>query len=272
MIDLHGAPGSQNGFDNSGRRGAVGWTQGDTIAQTKAALQKLQDDFANHPAVAAIELLNEPMGPSLNMDTVRQFMSDSYSSLQGTNVAVAFHDAFQGVGAWNSWGGGMSNLLLDTHHYEVFDSGVLQLSPQDHVSNACAFGNQLAGSNKWAIAGEFTGAMTDCAKWLNGRGVGARYDGSFNFNGQGSSFIGSCDGQVSNTTADMPNRDAVKNFIGAQMVAFERAAGWIFWTWRTESAPQWSFKDLADAGLIDLKSLGKSRISSQQTLSSDVED
>ncbi len=32
MIDLHGAPGSQNGFDNSGRRGEVEWytTEGDT--------------------------------------------------------------------------------------------------------------------------------------------------------------------------------------------------------------------------------------------------
>ena len=25
MMDLHGAPGSQNGFDNSGRRGEVNW-------------------------------------------------------------------------------------------------------------------------------------------------------------------------------------------------------------------------------------------------------
>lgn len=39
VIDLHGAPGSQNGFDNSGRRGGIGWTQGDTIAQTRTALQ-----------------------------------------------------------------------------------------------------------------------------------------------------------------------------------------------------------------------------------------
>jgi glucan 1,3-beta-glucosidase len=28
LIDLHGAPGSQNGFDNSGRKGEVGFLRG----------------------------------------------------------------------------------------------------------------------------------------------------------------------------------------------------------------------------------------------------
>ena len=73
MIDLHGAPGSQNGFDNSGRKGAIDWTQGNTVAQTITALNKIRDDHASHPAVAAIELINEPLGPDLDMDTVRQF-------------------------------------------------------------------------------------------------------------------------------------------------------------------------------------------------------
>lgn len=75
MIDLHGAPGSQNGFDNSGKRGEVGWAQGNTVEQTLKAIRKIRDDHASHPAVASIELLNEPMGPSLDMDVVRQFVS-----------------------------------------------------------------------------------------------------------------------------------------------------------------------------------------------------
>lgn len=80
MIDLHGAPGSQNGFDNSGRRGKIEWTQGDSLKQTRKALNKIRDDWAGHDSVAAIELLNEPMGPSLDMDTVRQFMMVSFVS------------------------------------------------------------------------------------------------------------------------------------------------------------------------------------------------
>ncbi|KAI1388124.1 glucan 1,3-beta-glucosidase precursor [Hypoxylon trugodes] len=254
MIDLHGAPGSQNGLDNSGRRGAVTWTQGDTVKQTLTALNKLRDDFASHPAVASIELLNEPMSPDLNMDTVRQFMTDGASNLQGHNLAIAFHDAFLDVTSWNGWGGpsSSSSLLLDTHHYEVFDSNQLAMNIDGHVSSACAFGTQMATNNKWTISGEFTGAMTDCAQWLNGRGVGARYDGSFNYNGKSSSYIGSCSGKTSGTVAQFTEteRSDITRFINAQMVAYEKAAGWIFWAWKTETAPEWSFKDLANGRII----------------------
>ena len=252
MIDLHGAPGSQNGFDNSGRRGGIGWQQGSTVSQTITALNKIRDDHASHPAVAAIELVNEPMGPSLNMDTLRQFYMDGWGNLKNSQVAITFHDAFEGVTSWNNWGSGMWSLLLDTHHYEVFDSGSLQMGIQNHISTACGFGGSMASNNKWTIAGEWTGAMTDCAQWLNGRGVGARYDGTYNFNGQSSSQIGSCDGKYSGTVSGLgsADRNNIKSFIEAQIVAFEKAAGWIFWTWKNEAAPEWHFQNLTQAGLI----------------------
>ncbi|KAK0940122.1 hypothetical protein LTR29_008317 [Friedmanniomyces endolithicus] len=252
MIDLHGAPGSQNGFDNSGRKGAIDWTQGNTIAQTHTALNKIRDDHASHPAVAAIELLNEPMGPSLDMDTVRQFYMDGWGALDGSGVAITFHDAFEGVNSWNSWGAGMWALLLDTHHYQVFDSGSLQMGINQHISTACGFGGAMATNNKWTIAGEWSGAMTDCAQWLNGRGVGARYDGTYWVNGQGSQYIGSCDGKYSGTVAGLGDADYwnIKNFISAQISAFEKADGWIFWCWKNEAAPEWHFKDLVAGGLV----------------------
>ena len=33
-------------------------------------------------------------------------------------------------------------------------------------------------------------------------------------------------------------------------MAFEKADGWIFWTWKTESAPEWDFQDLVRNGMI----------------------
>lgn len=248
MIDLHGAKGSQNGFDNSGRYGAINWQQGDSITHTKNVLNKIRDDYASHPAVAAIELLNEPMGPSLNMDGVRQFYMDGWGNLENSNVAVTFHDAFQGVTAWNNWGSGMWNLLLDTHHYEIFDQGSVSMSPETHISTACGFGSQMASTGKWTIAGEFTGGITDCAKWLNGLGKGARYDGTF----PGSSYVGSCDGKYTGTVAGLSSADKynIGRFIEAQLDAFEKASGWIFWTWKTESAPEWDMQDLLKNGLF----------------------
>lgn len=248
LIDLHGAPQSQNGFDNSGRRGSVGWGGGDSIDQTHTALNKIRDDHASHPAVAAIELLNEPIASDIGDSTVSQFYMDGWGDLENSGVAITFHDAFEGVTAWNSFGSGMWNLLLDTHHYEIFDSGSLALSPTDHVGEACAFGGQMASTAFWTIAGEWTGALTDCAQWLNGRGVGARYDGSY----AGSTAIGSCDGKYSGTVAALSAADKsnIGHFIEAQLDAFEEAAGWIFWTWKNEAAPEWHMQDLLAAGIF----------------------
>lgn len=160
MIDLHGAPLSQNGFDNSGRRGPIDWTQGDSIQQTHTALNQIRDDHASHPAVAAIELVNEPMGPSLDLATLKQFYMDGWGDLESSHVAITFHDAFEGVNSWNDWGAGMWALLLDTHHYEVFDNAQLQMGISEHLSSACSFGEQMTLNNKWTIAGEWSGAMT----------------------------------------------------------------------------------------------------------------
>ncbi|CAK4033692.1 glycoside hydrolase family 5 [Lecanosticta acicola] len=252
LLDLHGAPGSQNGFDNSGRRGAIGWEKGDTVKQTIAALNKLRDDHAANEAVAAIELLNEPMGPQLDQNVLRQFYNDGWGNLRDSPVAPVFHDAFLGVNSWNNFGAGEANWILDTHHYEVFDAGSLQMGIQQHISTACQFGASMATNNKWTIAGEWTGAMTDCAKWLNGRGVGARYDGSYNYNGQGSSYIGSCDAKTTGTVAGLGEADHnnIKSFIQAQMAAYEKANGWIFWAWKNEAAPEWHFKNLTEAGMV----------------------
>lgn len=153
---------------------------------------------------------------------------------------------------WNNFGTNLANLVLDTHHYEIFDNGQVAQSPSSHVSSACGFGQQMASTNKVTISGEWTGAQTDCAKWLNGLGVGARYDGTYNVNGQGSNRIGSCDGKYTGTAAGLSSDDKknIRSFIEAQLDAYESADGWIFWTWKTESAPEWDMQDLLANGLF----------------------
>jgi glucan 1,3-beta-glucosidase len=112
MIDLHGAPGSQNGFDNSGRKGPIDWTQGRTVAQTLRALKKIRNDHASNPAVAAIELLNEPMGSVLDIDTIKQFYYNGWGDMKNAGVCVTIHDAFQGPGYWNDWGAGLWDVMV----------------------------------------------------------------------------------------------------------------------------------------------------------------
>lgn len=135
-----------------------------------------------------------------------------------------------------------------SHHYEVFNVDQLKLSPDDHIKSACDFGGQMAASPHNTISGEWTGGITDCAKWLNGKNKGARYDGTF----QNDQKIGSCAGKSSGSVANLSSDDKynIGRFIEAQLEGYEKAAGWIFWTWKTEGAPEWDMQDLLKNGLF----------------------
>ncbi|KAI9876945.1 MAG: exo-1,3-beta-glucanase [Pleopsidium flavum] len=256
MIDLHGAPGSQNGFDNSGRYGSINWQQGNTVSQTLNAIRGLAQRYASQTdVVTTIELLNEPFGPSLNLNDIKKFYYDGWGTIRDSNgdTAVTIHDAFQDVvDYWNGFmnvQSGVNHVILDTHQYQIFDQGQVSQSPSQHVSSACAYGaNKLSHVDKWTVVGEWTGAQTDCAKWLNGLGKGARYDGTLS----GSSYVGSCNGKFTGTVAGLSADDKfnLRHFIEAQLDAYEKRTGWFFWTWKTESAPEWHMKDLLANGLF----------------------
>ena len=86
IVDLHGAPGSQNGFDNSGHRvDYPGWhTESGAVARTNAIIRTLASKFAGNPSVVPIIApLNEPAGfYDEMMGTIRQYWYDSYGSIR----------------------------------------------------------------------------------------------------------------------------------------------------------------------------------------------
>jgi glucan 1,3-beta-glucosidase len=243
------APGSQNGFDNSGRYGAITWQQGDTTAQTLTAIQNLANRYAGDTdVVTSIELLNEPANWGIDMGALKQFYYDGWGNVRNANgqTAVVIHDAFESITSyWNGFmnsQSGMNNVILDT-------DGEVGRKPCEHVQVACQQASALSSTDKWTIVGEWTGAQTDCAKWLNGYGKGARYDGSLSGS---TGYYGDCQTKYQGTVdgllpADKTNLAA---FVEAQLDAYEARTGWIFWAWKTESAPEWHFQNLTRAGLI----------------------
>jgi glucan 1,3-beta-glucosidase len=250
------APGSQNGFDNSGRYGAITWQQGDTTAQTLTAIQNLANRYAGDTdVVTSIELLNEPANWGIDMGALKQFYYDGWGNVRNANgqTAVVIHDAFESITSyWNGFmnsQSGMNNVILDTHIYQIFSDGEVGRKPCEHVQVACQQASALSSTDKWTIVGEWTGAQTDCAKWLNGYGKGARYDGSLSGS---TGYYGDCQTKYQGTVdgllpADKTNLAA---FVEAQLDAYEARTGWIFWAWKTESAPEWHFQNLTRAGLI----------------------
>lgn len=113
------------------------------------------------------------------------------------------------------------------------------MSDQQHISSACSHESDLTSSTLLAVVGEWTPAANDCAKYLNGRGVGSRYEGSY----PGSTRVGSCIGL---TGAASSFSDEYKTFLRqhweAQVITFEKAGGWIQWTWKAENADEWTYK------------------------------
>lgn len=108
IIDVHGAPGSQNGFDNSGRRtSSPSWTQGDTTNQQLSVIGQIAKKYATseyQDTVAGIELLNEPLPERLAGGTgaVVQFSKDGFGKVREVgNTPVYASDAFQAGAFWN---------------------------------------------------------------------------------------------------------------------------------------------------------------------------
>lgn len=124
------------------------------------------------------------------------------------------------------------------------------MNEQQHIDQACGFGWNLRNVDKWTVTGEWSGAWTDCAKYLNGYGRGIRYEGTL----PGSWYVGNCGPKYSGTVQQMTadERRRLRRYIEAQVDAYEQASGWIFWTWKTQGAPEWDMKALFDAGLFPI--------------------
>lgn len=121
IIDLHGAPGSQNGYDNSGQRtNNPTWATNSTnVNRTIEILTFVAENVGG--MIDVLELLNEPAGFEGDQweDVIRQYWSDAYSAVRnavGTGLQVMIEDAFLGVDNWENFltSPGATGVLMDT--------------------------------------------------------------------------------------------------------------------------------------------------------------
>ncbi|RDB29660.1 Glucan 1,3-beta-glucosidase [Hypsizygus marmoreus] len=261
IIDLHGAPGSQNGFDNSGQKlsNPTWHTSQSYIARTNAIIKRIGSTYKDQTSVvAAIAPLNEPAGfrGADVLSVTRQYWYDSYGSIrysygtsQQSNTVVVLHDAFQSLSYWNGFMSypGWEGVIMDTHIYQMFSAAENQRTDAQHIQNACSKAGSLTSSSLWVIVGEWTPAATDCAKYLNGRGVGSRYDGSY----PGSTRVGSCTGKTGKaSTFSAAYKTFLRQYWEAQTSTYEKGQGWLQWTWKTEIADEWSYQAGLNNGWI----------------------
>ncbi|KAI9504306.1 glycoside hydrolase superfamily [Coemansia spiralis] len=261
ILDLHGVPGSQNGFDNSGQRGEIRWTK-DTkdIQRSLDSLAVLASIANEYPSVVAIQAVNEPANWGVSKRTITQFYNMAYSTIKAIapHVAVVFHDAFLPQKEWaDIIPRNLTDSFLDTHIYHVFVDELLELSAKEHIDKACKDGDGIGQFNDRTrtICGEFSLATTDCARWLNGFQRGARWDGSY-LTKAPITEDATCHGQERIETWNSKKKQFMKTFAMAQLQAYERGSGWIFWNFKTETADEWNYMKLVEAGIIPNSPVG----------------
>jgi aryl-phospho-beta-D-glucosidase BglC (GH1 family) len=252
IIDLHGAPGSQNGFDNSGQRMSYPtWQSNQTnVDRTddviKTIISMVDSQYETVPIIAP---LNEPAGYDGDqmLTVVKQYWYDSYGNIRypynssmESNTVVLIHDAFQSLSYWDGFMvDGYGGVAMDTHIYQMFSNEEVAYNYSQHISEACSYGSSLASFDLWIVVGEWTPASTDCAKWLNGRGTESRYDGTY----PGSTYVGSCTGKTGNATSFSSDyKNFMRQYWEAQVITYEKGDGWIQWTWKAEDADDWTYQ------------------------------
>ncbi len=222
MLDLHTAPGSQNGFDNGGIDGVLSWhLDSKNIDVTLDVLEAIARRYGHHPALHSLQVLNEPHW-TIDLSIMQSFYLRAYNRLRPIlpdTVTIVFHDSFR-FEPWKEFFtvNPMKNVMLDTHRYQCF-------SEIFHTMNATDFLNYPE-----SIVPELTDMETVIPVCIGEWSLGARvieYEGG---------------------------REALeKAFAKAQIEAYNHITGWIFWSYKiSDPNSGWNFRGLVERGIIDL--------------------
>ncbi|RPB16818.1 glycoside hydrolase [Morchella conica CCBAS932] len=277
-LDLHSVYGGANGWNHSGRLGPINWlngTDGELNGQKTLDLHAGMAEFFAQSRykniVTMYGLVNEPKMIYLDPQKVIDWSTKAHTVIRkaGYEGYIIFGDGFRGLTSWKGAFDGLDKLVLDVHQYVIFNVGQLSASHTAKVNFACiGWSQQLAQSLNTStgfgptIVGEWGQADTDCTPYLNNVGVGSRWEGTLNTTDGTAVSKPSCPSGT-DCSCEKANADAstytaeykqfLKMFAIAQMDAFEVGWGWMYWTWDTEKATQWSYKKGMAAGILPTK-------------------
>jgi glucan 1,3-beta-glucosidase len=224
LLDMHGAPGSQNGWDHSGKSGDCGWPQDEGNAiKTLAVLARLTRRYNNHPNLLGIELLNEPKW-TVPRRKLLKYYEAAYKMIRAEcapDVWVVFSDNFR-PRRWKRKlrGGGYAGVYIDTHQYQTFSKKDKRLDITGHIYKTLVkVPKSLRRMQRYhpVIVGEWSLALD--AESLKG--------------------------------LDAVELEAARRAYGAaQLLVYESAAAWFYWSYKTEGGGVWSLRDGIEKGWL----------------------
>ncbi|KAF8651973.1 hypothetical protein AX16_004616 [Volvariella volvacea WC 439] len=256
-LDLHALPGSQNGWNHSGKSGSVNFMHGVmglANAQRTLTYLRIITQFVSQEqyrdVVPVVGIVNEILWDTVGEGPVQSFYWAAYQAIRGaTGIGpgngpyIAIHEGFQGPAIWEGFLSGADRLALDQHPYLAFMRDTT--TPLDQmVRRPCDWAVATNYSQRVfgvTLGGEFSAAINDCGYWLSGIGStpsNPNCDIWDNWSSWNQTLI---DSMREVTLASM---DALQNFF--------------YWTWKigdssvlgTSSCPMWHYKLGLEMGWI----------------------
>ena len=239
VVDLHAAPGCQNGFDNGGIQNVREWhARQEYIDYSLLTLERLARRYGKHPALHGIEVLNEPHW-ELETGLLQRYTLDAYRRIRlycGAEVALIFHDGFRSFREYQGFMSGpeYDNVIFDIHRYQCF-------TPED--KNLDLFGHLHKIVVEWKNEADdiiaHSGLKTYVGEWSLGLdpNMAELWAQGVLDHGQ--------------TEMDAFQLDlAYRAYAAAQLACFEKYLGWFFWSYKTETMSLWSLRDCVERGWL----------------------
>jgi len=200
LLDLHGAPGSQNGVDHSGCSRGADWLENpDNIELTYKTIEIMAKRYAHHPALMGFEIANEPALKYCEggIDEIRKVYEKSYGIIRrhSKTCKVVFNELYEQC--YHSWAGQLVephyyNVIMDVHLYN-WQEPYTQEEPAQHIADAQGWSSTIdqVAADHPVIVGE----------WCFSTGTYVQ---------------------------------VLQPFVDACVESFTRSSGWYIWSWKVE--------------------------------------
>lgn len=224
LLDLHGAPGSQNGYNHSGKIGRAEWfSRHEYRDRTRQVLKSLHERYKNNPQYWGLQLLNEPKF-GVFRPALKRFYQATASDIDGKQKIV-FHDAFMP----RLMSGALRRdprAVMDVHLYHMTSVRARIQSVTRFVDTTeNRVGRLLSRVSKKqdVIIGEWSAVLR----------------------GESVSHL--------DKTA---RTELMERYARAQLAAYEtHAIGWFYWSYKTEKPGPWSYRASVASELLPRASL-----------------
>lgn len=226
IVDLHAAPGSQNGDAHSGTRdGYLEWPDSqDNIDKSISVIDFLAGRYASNSALLGIELLNEPRAPGVPVDTLKTYYKRGYDTVRkhSSSAYVIMCNRIGPADAKELFdiNNGLTSTVVDVHYYNLYDDSTFKsMSVQQNIdyinNNRAQILQSLTSAN---------GPLIYVGEWTN------------EFEYQGASM------------------SDYQKFGNAQLQVYGTATfGWGYWSLKNDNYNHWSFEWMVQNSYLQLQ-------------------